>query len=46
MCGYIWPYIKKQRRTVSDEFVKYLRKEQLSRLRFEIMKKRTLNQKK
>ena len=39
MCGYMWPYFQRQKRPVSDEFVRYLRKEQLSRLKFEIMKK-------
>lgn len=32
MCGYLWPYLHKQKRLVSDEFVKYLRKEQLMHL--------------
>jgi poly-beta-1,6-N-acetyl-D-glucosamine synthase len=40
-CGYMWPYLQRQKRPVSGEFVKYLRKEQLSRLRFEIMKKKS-----
>jgi poly-beta-1,6-N-acetyl-D-glucosamine synthase len=39
MCGYIWPYCKRQRRPVSDDFVKYLRKEQLSRLKNKIMQR-------
>jgi glycosyltransferase involved in cell wall biosynthesis len=38
MGGYMWPYFQRQKRPVSDEFVKYLRKEQLSRLKFKIMK--------
>ena len=39
MCGYIWSYYQKQNRPVSAAFIKYLRKEQLSRLKFEIIKK-------
>ena len=39
MCGFIWSYYQKQKRPVSDDFVKYLRKEQLLRLKNEIMKK-------
>ena len=39
MCGYIWPYCRRQRRPVSDDFVKYLRKEQISRLKNIIMKR-------
>lgn len=39
MCGYMWPYFQRKKRPVSDEFVKYLRREQLSRLKFEIMNK-------
>ena len=38
MCGYISGYYQKQNRPVSDAFIKYLRKEQLSRLKFEIIK--------
>jgi glycosyltransferase involved in cell wall biosynthesis len=37
--GYIWQYFRKKNRDVSDEFIRYLRKEQLSRIRFEVLKK-------
>jgi biofilm PGA synthesis N-glycosyltransferase PgaC len=40
MCGYTWPYFQRQKRPVSDEFVKYLRKEQLSRLKHRITNKK------
>lgn len=33
MCGYFLPYLKKQRRPVTKEFILFLRKEQLSQLK-------------
>jgi len=33
MMGFIWPYFLKQNRLVSDEFIIYMRKEQLTQLR-------------
>jgi glycosyltransferase involved in cell wall biosynthesis len=32
-CGLIWGYFKQEKRPVSDDFVKYLREEQLTRLK-------------
>jgi glycosyltransferase involved in cell wall biosynthesis len=40
ICGYALPYFKRQKRPVSDNFVKYMRKEQIARLRLELMKTR------
>lgn len=33
MCGYLMPYFKRQRRPVTEEFIQFLRKEQLSKLK-------------
>ncbi|MGP8153999.1 MAG: glycosyltransferase [Smithella sp.] len=33
MCGYLLPFFKKQRRPVTEEFIQFLRKEQLSKLK-------------
>ena len=33
MCGYLIPYFKRQRRPVTKEFIQFLRKEQLSKLK-------------
>jgi poly-beta-1,6-N-acetyl-D-glucosamine synthase len=32
LCGYIWGYVRNEKRMVSDEFVEYLRKEQMDRV--------------
>jgi len=37
--GYVWPYCKRQKRQVSDEFVRFLRKEQFDQLKAVSMKK-------
>jgi hypothetical protein len=33
MCGYFLPYLQKQKRPVTEQFIKFLRKEQLSQLK-------------
>jgi len=33
ICGYLIPYFKRQRRPVTEEFIQFLRKEQLSKLK-------------
>ena len=33
MCGYLIPYFKRQRRPVTEEFIQFLRKEQLAKLK-------------
>jgi len=39
MCGFIWPYLSKQQRLVSIEFIGYLRDEQLTLLKSFFMSK-------
>ncbi len=39
MCGYLIPYLKRQRRPVTEEFIQFLRKEQLAKLK-QILSKR------
>ena len=41
MLGFLWPYFLKQNRLVSDEFIKYMRKEQLTQLKNFISIKRS-----
>jgi glycosyltransferase involved in cell wall biosynthesis len=38
MCGYLLPFVKKQRRPVTEEFILFLRKEQLSKLKLTLFK--------
>jgi len=38
MAGFIWAYCRREKRMVPDEFVKYLRREQMQRLRSELLK--------
>lgn len=33
MCGFVWPYLSKQQRLLSNEFIRYLRDEQLTLLK-------------
>ena len=40
ICGHTLPYFKRQKRPVSDEFVKYMRKDQMARLRLKLRKTR------
>ncbi len=48
MCGFIWPYCQRQKIQVSDEFARYLRKEQLSRFKIKLFnhQKRLSNEEK
>jgi cellulose synthase/poly-beta-1,6-N-acetylglucosamine synthase-like glycosyltransferase len=38
MCGYLIPYFKRQRRPVTEEFIQFLRKEQLSKFKLILFK--------
>jgi glycosyltransferase involved in cell wall biosynthesis len=39
MCGYLIPYFKRQRRTATEEFIQFMRKDQLAQLKAVFIKK-------
>jgi hypothetical protein len=39
MCGYLIPYFKRQRRTATEEFIQFMRKDQLTQLKAVFIKK-------